>query len=356
VPKYAKSFPSRNGREYVRRYQNPNRHEGEFVYRSVTNVTGALPKTALLNWYAVATAQEAVEQLVRWGGKPAFEAIAELAELAARPASETVTWLQGAPARTRDRGAARGSTVHAVIDNMLQGRSYEVEATVEPWIESVMGFVQDARPQPERTETSIYDERTRCAGTFDFLGRLAAAPELGRVLIDWKTSKGIYPDQAVQLVGGYMLGAEYILDDNGQESEWQEPDTALIVHFTQTGYAIRRVPKDRVLRRAFLGALEIRKWEEDGPAIEAPYQLRLDVGGPAATVPSASEIAHVKSRLRALAHEQQLAVSAQCAELGIPTRTDKMTVTDVDRVLGLISLYEMGKEEPQPRRASRPMP
>jgi hypothetical protein len=248
---------------------------------------------------------------------------------------------------------------------MLHGRSYEVESLVEPWVAAAMKFVHEARPRAERTETSVYDERTLCAGTFDFLGRLDNAPELGRCLIDWKTGKGIYEDMAVQLVGGYLFGSEYILDDDAHEIEWREPDSALIVHFTQDGYTIRQVPKDKQLRRAFLGALEIRKWEDEGKQISEPYQLRLDLDGPAlGSLPSDAELAHVRSRLQSLNAEQQLALSAQCVELGITTKLKQMKATDVDRLLGLIGLYEMGElvseaeqhEQAIKRGARRPMP
>jgi hypothetical protein len=329
MPKFAADVKEGRMHEAVRRYRNPNRHDNGYVYRSVTNITGALPKPALVAWAAKLTAETAVEQYLAWSEMPAYEA---------------VEWLKKAPYRTRDRAAARGTTIHAVIDNMLHGRSYEVEALVEPWVASAMKFVDEARPRAERTEASVYDERTLCAGTFDFLGRLDAAPELGRVLIDWKTSKGVYEDMAVQLVGGYLFGSQYILDDDSKEIEWREPDSALIVHFTPDGYTIRPVPKDKQLRRAFLGALEIRKWEDEGKQIGEPYQLQLDLDGPSFDkVPTDTELAHVRSCLAQLSSEKQLEVSASCVELGITTKLKLMTVDDVDKLLGLIAAYQMGE-------------
>jgi hypothetical protein len=326
----------------VRRYRNPNRHDNQYIYRSVTNVTGALPKPALVAWAAKLTAETAVEQLESWRNMPAMEA---------------VDWLKGTPWRTRDRAAARGTTVHAVVDNMINGLTYEVESLTEPWIMAATKFVQEARPRPERTETSVYDERSYTAGTFDFLGRLDAAPELGRVLIDWKTGKGIYADMAVQLVGGYALGAQYILDDDGNEIEWRRPDAALLVHLTQDGYAIRRVPMEQQLRRAFLGALEIRRWEDEGPGVEQPYQLRLDVdGGHFSTIPTEAELAHLRSCLQQLSHEQQLTLSARCTERGIPTKRSQMTVDHVDVLLSWIGQLVDEKEPPPSRPTRRPMP
>jgi hypothetical protein len=358
MPKFASDYRAEDQNDFVRKYRNPNRHDNQYVYRSVTNVTGALPKPALIRWAAKITAETAVEQLEAWSNMPAYEA---------------VDWLKQTPYRNRDRAGSRGTNIHKVIDNILQGQSYEIEAQAVPWLESAQRFISDARPRPERTETSIYDERSLTAGTFDFLGRLDTAPELGRVLIDWKTSAGVYADMAVQLVGGYALGAQYILDDEGHEIEWRMPDTCLLCHFTQDGYAIRPVPIDKTLRRAFLGAVEIRRWEDEGPQIGKPYQLKLDIDGPPfSNMPSDAELAHVRSRLRFLTHEAQLAVSALCVEQGVTTKLKQMTIDDMDKMLGLVKLYEMGEPvpeqqtpeppaEPAPlprrgRRTGRPMP
>jgi hypothetical protein len=342
MPKFAANFQDSKLAAPVRRYRNPNRHDNSFVYRSVTNVTGALPKMALLYWYAKVTAEAAVYQRDVWMNMRGNEK--------QTPEEEQLQWLKQAPDRTRDSAAAFGTTVHAVIERLLKGETYEVEGLSAAWVNSAERFVRELRPDVERLEASVYDERTLCAGTFDYLGRLAAAPELGRCLIDWKTSKNVYSDQAVQLVGGYLYGSQYILDDDGNEHEWQEPDNALIVHFTDKRYVIYCVPKDRIYRRAFLGALEIRKWEEDGPTM-ADCQLKLDL--PA----SEEEKAVLRKRLFALSADQQLRLSAQCVELGINTKLPTMNVTDVDRISGLLGVYEMeDKPEPQPKaRSRRPM-
>lgn len=367
MPKWAADFKGPNQRFGVRRYCNPNRHNKQYIYRSVTNITGALPKPALVAWAAKETAEFAVEQHESWVNMPAFEA---------------VEWLKRAPDRRRDRAAARGTTIHAVIEHMLRGETYKVEREIEqeekesglprmPWLESAYRFVQEARPRAERLEATIYDERSMTAGTFDLLGRLDTAPELGRCLIDWKTSKGVYEDMAVQLVGGYALGAQYILDDEGIEHEWRPVDTCLIVHFTAEGYSIRPVPLDKSLRRAFLGACEIRKWEDEGAQIGEPYQLRLDLDGPQfADMPKDSELQHLRSRVKLLSSDQQMALQSHAMELGISTKLKGMTIADYDKLLGLISLYEMGEPVPeqstneaaeraaaiQQRRIMRPMP
>lgn len=257
---------------------------------------------------------------------------------------DAIDWLKNSPYRRRDRAGERGTNIHAVIDKMLRGERYDLEAEVSPWVNAAMHFMDDLRPRPERTETSIYDERTLTAGTFDYLGYLDAMPELGLVLADWKTSAGVYADMAVQLVGGYAMGAEYILTDDEVEHEWKPPDTCLIVHFTQDGYALRPVPMDRTLRRAFLGALEIRKWEEDGPPIGDPIQLRLPIEdeGEPPEFPDPRVIDAAAARIKALNADKQMALSGHLVELGIPTKIALMTPESFTQLVGLIALYESG--------------
>jgi hypothetical protein len=209
------------------------------------------------------------------------------------------------------------------------------------------------------TEVTGYSEKTMTAGTFDLLCKLKNAPELGNVLLDWKTSKGVYEDMGVQLVGGYALGFEYVLDPDDQELEWKPPDTCLIVHLAQDGYSARPVPIDRAYRRAFLGALEIRKFEDGTPGIGNALSFQREDEPPFSTIPTNAELNHLRERLKLLTHEQQLELMTELDAAGITTIPKRMSVDDLDRALGFLKRYEITAEmkaEIQSRRPSRPMP
>ena len=95
---------------WTRWYRNPNRHENRPVYRGVTGVVAALPKEAIPRWAAKEVAEYAVSYSEQWLGLPAHEA---------------VDLLKGYPWRYRDRKAATGSEVHAVMEKMLAGEEFE---------------------------------------------------------------------------------------------------------------------------------------------------------------------------------------------------------------------------------------
>lgn len=337
MPKYAVNI---NG---SRRYWHPRRHDQAPAYMSVTNVTGALPKMGLLYWAANEVAKYSVTHLDAW---------------TKLPMEDQYDLLRKVPWNNRDRAGARGTTIHAVADNIMQGKSYEVEAVIEPWLQALKRFMSDAQPRRIMTEVTGYSEKTMTAGTFDLLCKLNNAPELGLCLIDWKTSKGVYEDMGVQLVGGYALGFEYVLDAEDKEVEWKQPDTCLIVHLTQDGYTARPVPIDRAYRRAFLGALEIRKFEDGTPGIKDPYSFQREGEPPFSTIPTNHELNHLKARLSLLTDEQKLELMTELDGAGITTVIKRMTVDDLDRTLGFLKRFDITepvKDEVR-KRNLRPMP
>jgi len=296
----------------------------------VTGIVNALPKGGLTTWAANSVAEYAVTHMQAWEHLPHADAY---------------DLLRRVPWQTRDRAAASGSEVHAVIERMVAGEDYTVEADIEPWIDAAKRFVEEVRPAPELTETTVYNERHLFAGSFDFLGRLWALPELGRCLVDYKTGKGVYQDMGCQVVGGYALGAEYYLDVADNEQEWRPPDSAVLVHLGPDGYQLRPVPLDRGFYRAFLAALEIRKWEKDGPKL-----------GPALVVPARPDeepgeevwdLVYLRDQIAKLTTAQKLEASAHFKAEGIPTNPDRMTHTHIEQAIGLIKLYQMTEEEDQ---------
>jgi len=316
-----------NGKRW---YRHPVRHNRMPVYRSVTSVVSALPKEAIPRWAALKVAEYAVSYMDNWVGLPAMDAVNLL---------KRVPWDQ------RDRAAARGSEIHAVMENIVAGKTYEVEAAVEPWIDSAQKLHAEIGLVPEMTEATIYNEKHLFAGTLDFLGRLRAFPELGRCLIDYKTGRGLYEDMGVQVVGAYALGAEYRLDADGTEHEWKPPDSCLLVHLTDKGYKLRPLPMHVGYRRAFLAALEVRKWEADGPKMSGPLErrsVRFD------ELPGEEPLMLVwlQKHVGMMTLEQKLEVSLHFRELGIPTKPSQMTGAHIEQACALVKLYLM-KETPK---------
>lgn len=294
-----------------RRYGNPQRHGGAHVYASVTHVAHAMPGNWQIPWAARVVAEKAVERI---------ETIRTM------KADEAVSWLKREPYSQRDSGATRGTLTHEAMEAILAGQE---PVTESGYTQAAKAFVRDLGPVIEAVELTLFNEDHLFAGTTDFVGRLEGLPKLGRTIIDWKTSKSVYAEHMVQLVGGYALGGQYWLDDDLQEQEWNKPDSALVVLFAaDASYTLFLVPMDQRLHRVFRACLEIRRYE----ALDLEPQL-LD---------AELDWNEVWLRQWLESHpDQQLELANACRQAGIEIRRQHRTTDDTQHILSIIRLMEM---------------
>ena len=72
----------------------------------------------------------------------------------------------------------------------------EVEPDILPAVKAAQAFLRDYGLQVLATERTVWSQEHRVAGTID----LIAADGAGALhIIDWKRSKGLYPEHAYQL-------------------------------------------------------------------------------------------------------------------------------------------------------------
>jgi hypothetical protein len=285
-----------------------------------------VPKPAIPFWAAYEVALAAVSDLEEWREKPAMEA---------------VTWLKNRPWAKRDAAANMGSEIHAIVEKMLGGADYSVEAEVDGYVRAARSWMAECGPEPIWMERTLFNETHLHAGTADLLCRFKAYPELGLTLVDYKTGKGLWPDMAVQVVGGYSLGGEYTLDSDQREIAWSVPKTSAILHLKGDGtYELRPIPHDVAHRRCFLAALEIRRWEASKVGIGDPLPREtswtLDL---------------IKNRISAMTTEQRLELSALCIEAGIRAPLPNMTDDELEKTFAIIQLYEMRSEEDESKQS-----
>jgi hypothetical protein len=320
--------PRLSGEIHRRRwYRNPNRHEGQLVYWSVTVVTRALPAEGLKYWAANEVAEYAVSHMQDWSDLPAMEA---KQKLAAYP------WAQ------RDAAGLRGSQMHSIMEQRLNGVDFSLEAQVDPNLPALLAFVDEVKPEPDQLEVTIFNEQHGYAGTFDFKGRLGAYPELGLCQVDWKWSKSVHRDYGAQLEA--YNHADYWIGNDDAEQEYQPADTLLVVHFSPEGYRIHPVPPEPGYWRAFRAALELRKWEKwttgldetlrPPQAIVDPAQERFEAAS------LASMVADLQGRIKALGPDVALQLSAECVKLQIPTRASLLSEDDAEQLLSLVRTAE----------------
>lgn len=208
-PKLAKT--TRSGRTY----QHPITGA---EYPSVTTVLGIVGKgEALKHWAANEVAKFAVKNRDTW---------IRLDEAAA------IDLLKREPLRFLDRAASRGTDVHAIAE------AYVKTGVMPQWADEISGYVDALRrffdehqPTPVLVEHTVFNSEIGYAGSFDLLCKL---PVFGddNVILDYKTSKAVYPDVAAQLAA-YAHGSEYI--DNDEVKPMPDVARAVVVRLGADG-------------------------------------------------------------------------------------------------------------------------
>lgn len=249
-PKHAKT--TNRGRQYI------DPHTGE-TYPSVTTILGQIGKADALKWWAAGeVAKYAVTMRNTW---------IDLDEQAA------IDLLKREPLRSLSRAADRGTDVHAIADHYMQTGVIGEISQHNGYVDALINFVHDHHPQPILTEQTVYGDGY--AGSFDMVCKL---PALGDELtiIDYKTSKAIYPDTAAQLAA-YTNAGRYI-DSSDQFHLMPKIKHGAIVRLGANGeYEIQQADLDAGWR-LFQAALAIHQAQQlqllVGPLTKPDYDLK----------------------------------------------------------------------------------
>ena len=228
-----------NVRGRGRHYTNPL--TGEDV-PSVTNVIGVLDKPALPRWAAKMTAEAA------WKMRGSLDAMGE---------AEAIDVLKGSPWRNSGRAADRGTSIHDYLEARAEGRMLpKLEGDALRYKAGADQFLEQYRPEFVRTEFTCFGDGY--AGTADFQAWID-----GRLVIgDYKTSKALYPEIALQLAA--IRFAESVVNDDGNVSEMPEVDGCVGVLITPDGCDVREIAADLNAHRAFMACLSAWEWRK-GP-------------------------------------------------------------------------------------------
>lgn len=223
----------------------------------VTTITNkGLPKEALINWAANATAEAAVD---RWD------------EFGAMPPSARLKALQGARYAVTDAAKDKGTAVHALAERLVHGEAVTIPDGLEGHVQSYVRFLDEFDVRPILVEKVIYSAEHRYCGTFDLIAELLDPddpepdPELRRRhtwLLDIKTSRsGIFGDIALQLAA-YRYAEVWIDEDKEEAFEMPEVDLTGGVHVTADGYSLVPVEAGPAQFRAFLYVQQVGQFVE----------------------------------------------------------------------------------------------
>ncbi len=223
------------------------RWNGGEPIRSVTTIIGVLDKSGpLVGWAKREVANAAVRNL---------STLATMVE-ASGPESAG-KWLATIPGYQRDTAADVGTRVHALAEAVSRGLDVTVTDAERPFIDHYRRFLSEWQPRFLAAEEMVCSLRHGYAGTLDAIVEMA-----GDVwMLDYKTSKGTYPETALQLAA--YANADFIGRPNVARKFRLPKVTAYgVLHLRDTGYEVIPYEVTDATIAAFLDALRLHRWRE----------------------------------------------------------------------------------------------
>ncbi|MFV2094858.1 hypothetical protein ACFHW1_05115 [Micromonospora sp. LOL_014] len=252
---------------------------GDRIPGVTTILDQGLPKKALINWSATATAEYAVDN---WD---------ELTQLAP---SARLKKLQGGRYAAKDEAANRGTQVHKMGERLINGEAVVVPDLIRPYVDSYVRFMDEFQLRAKHIEAVVYSETHRYVGTLDIFGDilLPDMPEYDHlprdddgfvcdVLIDAKTNRsGIFGETALQLAG-YRFAEFMQADPSDPDTAFPMPEVAWTgaVWIRPDGYSLIPVEAGEEQHRSLLYARQVGLFDQGardliGAPVEPPTASR----------------------------------------------------------------------------------
>ncbi|GAA4762334.1 hypothetical protein [Microbacterium gilvum] len=137
--------------------------------------------------------------LEAWNGNVVADyAVDHWDELSQLSFSQRLDRLKKSRYEVRDEAARRGTEVHSLAEQIIKGQQVAVPDELAGHVESAVRFMDDWEVEELLVEAAGVNVEHRYGGTFDLLFRTRRFP--GRTFLgDWKTSRDIYGETAMQL-------------------------------------------------------------------------------------------------------------------------------------------------------------
>jgi hypothetical protein len=207
----------------------------------VTSALDSLSKPALPRWAAKETATFAVANRKSWQ---------DLDEQAA------IDLLKGSPWRMSGGAMEKGTRSHEIAEKLLRNEQVDfVDPDIQNPVRGIAQIIEWLKPEVLHIECSIFNMKHGYAGTTD----LIAIIDGETWMLDWKTSKDVYPDMGLQLAA-YGHG-EVIVKPDGTEIPMPKIDKYAVAHVPKVGKAsVVMIDVTEADFEAFLAALAIFEW------------------------------------------------------------------------------------------------
>lgn len=195
------------------------RMDGKHVTGVTTILGGGIPKPALIRW--------APKVVAEWVANP--DNRSELDSLLYGSTTDAIRFLSALPNQLRDDAAERGTEVHDLAEQLNLTGEANAPDDLLGFITGYLDFMDTWQIAPVLAENIAGNREHWYSGKFDLI---ATSPYLagGRpVMIDLKTSKGVYWETALQCAA--YARAEFYMDGD-KETLFPELAATYVAHVT----------------------------------------------------------------------------------------------------------------------------
>jgi hypothetical protein len=167
----------------------------------------------------------------------------------------TARWLATIPGYQRDTAANLGTAVHGIAEAIARGQEVTVTEEQLPYVRSYQAWRDQWKPRYLAAEEMVCSLSHGYAGTLDMIVEMAGSTWM----VDIKTSKGTYPETALQLAA--YANADFVGRPGiAQKFRIPKAEHYAVLHLRPEGYAVVPYTVTDETWRAFLQAKALHEW------------------------------------------------------------------------------------------------
>jgi hypothetical protein len=239
-------------------YQDPD--DFRVTVPGVTSIISMLPKPFLQYWAAKMAAELAVDS------------IDYLQSMAERDREGAISFVKGASTRYTKTRAEIGSQAHDLFERMIRGEAIgRVSKDMEPYRFHFADFLAAVNPELISAEDVMWSDKHQYAGSSDAILRVwlddanrADPTRSGTpcvLITDWKTSKDIHAEVALQLTA--YARADRLITPDGCSHDMPAIEGGAVLHVTPEGWTFKPVQITDEVYAIFLALREVFTWDRE---------------------------------------------------------------------------------------------
>lgn len=242
------------------RYHYYEDGDGRRIPGVTTILSGGIPKPALVNWAASATAEGAVNS---WD------------DLTQLPPAARLEALKRIRYDTTNEAKNKGTQVHHYAEKLVQGEEVEgIPDLLRPHVENYVRFIDQWQLDAILVEVVIVNYSHGWAGTLDLVAEITTpAGEREVFLFDIKTGeKGVYAETALQLAA--YRNAEFYVDNDGNEQPMIPVEGTAAIHVTADDALLIPTVSGPEQYNQFRFAKKIYEYDQESDGLILPALLQ----------------------------------------------------------------------------------